>query len=205
MSTATAGSTGPLRWAAINRPLDGEPVSGDRCVVRLTEGVSWIAGIDGLGHGPEAAAAAAEAARVLETGTFASVVDALVSCHAALGRTRGAVMSIVRVSGAELSWVGVGNVETAIIRGPGAAAPRVRLLLYGGVVGHTLPTPRPSGTALRRGDLIVLATDGLSADVMDHIDTLASPQAVVDRLMTRCRTGRDDALAFAARYDGAVS
>lgn len=205
MIEAASGVSGPLRWSMINRALDGEPVSGDAHVVRSETAVTWLGVIDGLGHGPQAAAAAAEAVRVIESGTFADVVGALRACHAALARTRGAVMSIASITDDELTWVGVGNVEAIVVRGPSSSAARARLLLDGGVVGHSLPVLRASATRLWRGDLLVLVTDGLRVDALDHVDALASPRAVVDGLMARSRTGRDDALALAARYDGARS
>jgi hypothetical protein len=203
VTTSSSGVTGPLRWAAINRPLDGELLSGDRHAIRATPHGASLVVIDGLGHGPEAAHAAAEAARVFESGAFGSVVEALRACHAALARTRGAVMSLVEVHGADLSWVGIGNVEAMLVRRPGATpVARARLVLSGGVVGHALSTPRVSCVPIARGDLLVLATDGLTGDVLDHVDALGSPERVVEGLMARCRTGRDDALVFAARYDG---
>lgn len=201
--TRSAGVTGPIRWAALNRALDGEIVSGDGHVVVPTEEGALVALIDGLGHGPEAALAANEAARELERDPTRSVVQALEGCHRALSRTRGAVMSIVRVSRDEVSWVGVGNVDAVVVRGLGGTAGRARLLPVGGVVGHKLPTLRLTVTPIARGDMLVLATDGLRFDVMDHIDAFAAPEAVVDRMMSISRTGRDDALALAARYDGA--
>jgi hypothetical protein len=201
--TACAGTAGPLRWAIAGSASRGEEVSGDRWVATAADDGALIAVIDGLGHGRQAAAAADEAVRALERAPSSSVLDAMLACHRALARTRGAVVSIVRVHAGALTWTGVGNVEAVLVRGPNSALPRGRLLLAGGVVGHSLPLLRPSGHPVARGDLIVLGTDGLGGDFPEHIDATAPPERVVDRLLARARPGHDDALALAARYDGA--
>lgn len=207
MNVHDGGVTGPLRWAAINRAKDGEILSGDRHIVRASGLGAILAVVDGLGHGTEAATAAAAAVRVVDAGAFTSLVQALDACHAALKPTRGAVIALVRVDGPTMSWLGVGNIEAMLVRGVGATTGRTRerLASVGGVVGHVLPTPRETTLPVHRGDLLVLTTDGLRSDAMDAVDPLASPEAVVGHLMTTCRTGRDDALAFAARLDGAPS
>lgn len=197
------GTTGPLRWAALGRSLSEGEASGDRHVVLPASDGALVAVIDGLGHGPEAAAAADAAADELARDPSRPVDDALRACHRALAGTRGAVMSIARAEGARLRWVGVGNVEAALLRGAQSRTPPARLLLAGGVVGHALPTLRVGEAPIGRGDLLVLGTDGLRGGFLDHVERAASPSRVVQTLVARCATGRDDVLALAARYDGA--
>jgi len=56
-----------IEWGVASRALPGQPASGDINVVKsFTDGV-LIAALDGLGHGEEAATAAAVAAATLET------------------------------------------------------------------------------------------------------------------------------------------
>ncbi len=203
MILARTGSVGPVRWAVVSAALEGETESGDLHVVVPTDDGVLVAVIDGLGHGHEAAAAALDAARALESAPSRSPVEAMLACHRALARGRGAVLSLARIHPDALTWVGVGNVEAVLVRGPHSPWPRGRLLLAGGVVGHSLPTLRPSGAPIARGDMLVLGTDGLSSDFTDHVDLALSPERVVECLMSRCRTGRDDALVLAARFDGA--
>lgn len=205
VKTLSHGTLGALRWAVVSTALDGQPVSGDLHVVAPTDDGALLAVIDGLGHGPEAAEAAQLAAGTLEALPSRPADEAIVACHRALRRTRGAVMSVVRIHPAALSWSGVGNVEGILVHGPNRPAGRSRLLLFGGVVGHSIHTPRVSTVPLVRGDLLVLATDGLRDDFADVIEVAASPQRVAESLMDRCRTGRDDALALAARFDGAAA
>jgi negative regulator of sigma-B (phosphoserine phosphatase) len=62
-----------------------------------------------------------------------------------------------------LTWIGVGNVEGSILhRDPGL--PCDRLLLRNGVVGNHLPALRTEGLALRAGDILIMATDGVAAE-----------------------------------------
>jgi negative regulator of sigma-B (phosphoserine phosphatase) len=205
MKAASTGAVGPVRWAAVSWPIDGESVCGDVSVAVPTEDGALLAVIDGLGHGREAAEAATLAARTLEAEPSRPVDAGIVACHQALVRTRGAVMSVVRLHRAELTWTGVGNVEALLVHGPNRPPGRARLLLFGGVVGQAYRTLRVSSERLFRGDLLVLATDGLRSDFSDAVEATASPQRVVDVLMASCRTGRDDALALAARFDGALT
>jgi serine/threonine protein phosphatase PrpC len=178
-------------------------VSGDQFAVVATEdGGALLAVIDGLGHGPEAETAAREAVRVVTSSSSQSALGVLHACHEALGRTRGAVMSIVRVQEAALTWAGVGNVEAVFVPGPQSAGRRRRLVCAGGVVGYSLPVVREFGGPIARGDLVVLATDGLREDFADHIDVASSPETLVRELIARCRGARDDVLVLAARYDG---
>lgn len=207
MSFALSGTTAPLRWAAAGRPASGEGVSGDRHVVCGGPRSALIAVIDGLGHGAEAADAAARAAEVVvraaESPHLASIFHA---CHDELARTRGAVMSLARASDGRLDWLAVGNVEGLVVRGPLAAGgKRQRLSGAGGVVGHALPSLHPSTLPLHVGDLVVLATDGLRAAALDDVSALATPEGLVRELLLRHADGRDDALVLAARIDGAAT
>jgi phosphoserine phosphatase RsbX len=196
------GTVGPLRWAVVNRALDGQGVSGDLHVVLAAGDGALVAVIDGLGHGADAAAAAETAAHVLAAEPSRMPPEALLACHRALACTRGAVVSIVRVEGSVLSWAGVGNVEAVVVRGLNSPSRNARLLLAGGIVGHSMPALRRSDIALMRGDLLVMGTDGLCADFTQHINAATSPERIVHHLVSCCRTGRDDTLALAARYDG---
>ena len=202
MMNAHAGVAGPLRWAVAGLALEGQVVSGDQFVAVSTGDGALLAVIDGLGHGPQAATAAQEAVRVVVASSARSAIDVLGVCHEALGRTRGAAMSIVRVQGGALTWAGVGNVEAVLVPGRCSAGRRRRLVCAGGVVGYSLPELRESGAPIARGDLVVLATDGLREDFADAIDLTSSPEAMVRDLVARCRTARDDVLVLAARYDG---
>ena len=92
--------------------LPWETESGDTHVVAPHSDGVLVAGIDGLGHGSEAAHAARLARSVLEDDPGADLVELFARCHTRLARSRGVVMSLATfTAGGELVWLGVGNVE----------------------------------------------------------------------------------------------
>jgi phosphoserine phosphatase RsbX len=171
--------------------------SGDRAVVVSRGADALVSAIDGLGHGDPAAEAADAAAEVLER-ERAPLEELLRRCHQALRRTRGAVMTLVefRARPASITWVGVGNVEARLL--PAMAAP----ILFGGVVGHHLPAVRPSSLPVRRGDVVVMATDGVRADFADGLSLAGAPQAIAERVLEVGSRGDDDALVVVVRWIG---
>jgi negative regulator of sigma-B (phosphoserine phosphatase) len=172
--------------------------SGDRAVVVRGNARTLVAAIDGLGHGEAAAVAADRAAAVLEDGSGNSLEDLLRRSHEALAGTRGAVMTLAEFHAepAEVRWVGVGNVEGRLL--PAGIAPT----LFGGVVGHNLPAVRPTVHPLERGDLVVMATDGVRADFADGLSAAGKPQAIADRVLESAGRGLDDALVVVIRWEG---
>jgi negative regulator of sigma-B (phosphoserine phosphatase) len=124
-----------------------------------------------------------------------------------------------------LTWLGVGNVEAALLRASeaeairaggglpgetGDAAPRgrparpvsERVLLRSGIVGYRLPALQTSRLAVRPGDLLVFATDGISAGFLKGLTRSASPQPLADRILELHFKGNDDALVLVVRYLG---
>lgn len=161
--------------------------------------------IDGLGHGLEAAAAAREAARVLEARPAEPIVDLFEACHEALRGTRGAVMSLASIdsSGSRMSWIGVGNVEAVLLRADPAAAPaRETIPLRGGIVGYQLPSLHPAKLALSRGDTLLLATDGIRGGFGEGVHTARGPREIAEEILARHARGNDDALVLAVRFVG---
>src|SRR5262249_19809692 len=109
-------------WGVASRALPGESVCGDMYVVRpLAEGY-LLAVVDGLGHGEAAIRAARAALPVLEAYTDGPLNMLVERCHGALRKTRGVVMTVATLRSAEnqLTWLGVGNVEAALLRGTDA-------------------------------------------------------------------------------------
>ena len=186
------------------RALDGGPVSGDRAVIAEARGATLLVAIDGLGHGPAAAEASSVAAGVLERRAGDPLDELFARCHAALSRTRGVVMTAARIDPAgELEWVGVGNVEARLLRaGAAARAGTASPVLFGGVLGHQTRRVRPSRVGLDRGDVLLMATDGVRADFSTGMSVQGSAQTIADRVMAASARGDDDALVLAARWLG---
>jgi hypothetical protein len=182
-------------------------VSGDQCVVQDSETETLFAVIDGLGHGQKAAAAAGKAVDVLRENPAEPVEVLLLLCHAALARTRGAAITVASISATNgsMSWLGVGNVEAALFRGPRSAESAANsspdmALLAGGIVGHQLPTLRAHAVDLHAGDLLLMATDGIGRSFTQDVRLGAAPARLADGILENLARPTDDALVLVARY-----
>jgi hypothetical protein len=187
------------------RPRPGEATSGDLAVVSLLADGALVAGIDGLGHGGEAARAARRAADVVCASTSDDLVRLVERCHVALHGTRGAAITLAFVSARSsgMTWLGVGNVEGRVLSGdPSATRPKGSLALGRGVPGHELPAIRAATLDVRPGDVLLLATDGVDPRFADALDVSGSPQAISERILADHWRLSDDALVVAVRYLG---
>jgi phosphoserine phosphatase RsbX len=202
------GRLGPIEWATAGRPLPGEHVSGDQSIaIGVGAGAALFGVIDGLGHGPDAAAAALRAVDALRHDHTERLEVLVRLCHRELGGTRGVAMTLARVEYADstLNWTGVGNV-TANLVAKDATGVHIRssARLAAGIVGYRIPEVNPAqGISLRGGDLIVMATDGITEDHLDHIDFAASARAIAEEILGKFAKESDDALVLAARHRGA--
>jgi phosphoserine phosphatase RsbX len=200
------GTIGGHEWAVACEALPGEDSLGDAFVVHEDGAGLLVAVIDGLGHGRDANHAARAVATALGEVVDRELIDIVEHCHAKAQRTRGVVMSLARLAGETLEWVGVGNVETALLRGDrDAPRPVESMLLTGGVVGYQLPRLRPRTVDVAPGDLLVFATDGLRADFVSGVIRHDPPRMIVSRLLRTHRSGADDSLMLALRVGGALS
>jgi negative regulator of sigma-B (phosphoserine phosphatase) len=182
--------------------VQGEPRSGDRAVFVGWDGGALVAAIDGLGHGGDAADAAEEAAKVVGTHPREAPERLLQLCHEALVKTRGVVMTLAwfDLASATLTWTGVGNVEGRLMRAtaPPGVAPE-SALIKGGVVGYSLPSVRPTSTQLHSGDLLVMATDGISSAFAGSLVAGVEAQELAERILAEHGRGTDDALVVVVR------
>ena len=116
-------------------------------------------------------------------------------------------MTLARVEYADstLSWTGVGNV-TANLVAKDATGVHIRSTarLAAGIVGYRIPEIKPAQViSLRGGDLIVIPSDGITEDHLDHIDFAASATVIADEILRKYAKESDDALVLAARHRGA--
>lgn len=182
--------------------LQGESRSGDRAVFVGWDGGALVAAIDGLGHGGDAADAAEEAAKVVGAHPREAPGRLLQRCHEALVKTRGVVMTLAwfDLASETLTWTGVGNVEGRLMRAtsPPGVAPE-SALIKGGVVGYSLPSVRPTTTHLHSGDLLVMATDGISSAFARSLVAGVEAQELAERILAEHGRGTDDALVVVVR------
>jgi hypothetical protein len=196
--------TAALEWSTAASPLPGENTLGDRAVVTFSRDHALAAAIDGLGHGADAANAAEMATTVLERSSAHDVASAIRECHVALRHTRGAALSLASFDCRQgtMMWIGIGNVEARLLRGAQPLPIIESLLLNSGIVGHDLPRLSPRTTPVTRGDVLILATDGIHRDFADFLVPSGSCRELADRILRQHAGGWDDALVLVARYLG---
>lgn len=148
-----------LTWAHRTAPCHGEVENGDAVfAATLHDGAAVLAVIDGLGHGPNAARAAAAAVEALASATSrhdaVAIVEAL---HGSLRGTRGAAATVCTLRAGHLVACGVGNVA---LRTRGTQVPFV---LSPGILGGQVRAFRRVEARLASGDRLLLHSDGISA------------------------------------------
>jgi anti-sigma regulatory factor (Ser/Thr protein kinase) len=196
---AAARPRGPVSHAAsICLPAYGAGPVGDGYCLTEAGGTVTALIVDGLGHGP-AAAAAAEAAIGAFRARAGEPLPALIAgLHQELRGTRGAAALAVRIGDGWSESCGVGNTYGVILSGGGS---RARLSGQPGILGARLPAalqarrhPFPPGAVL------VACSDGIAARWPSHMDTsqLLQPPALLAALVTaRYRRDHDDATVLA--------
>jgi negative regulator of sigma-B (phosphoserine phosphatase) len=193
-----------LEWSTAAATMPGETQSGDRYWAGVVSNGMVFAVIDGLGHGPAAASAAGIAVETLDQHIGAPVTQLLQHCHEALRGSRGVTMSLAafNTDDARLTWIGVGNVECALLHRD-AGLPSDKLLLRNGVVGVRSPGLRAEELPVRPGDILTMVTDGVTAERALRISMQGRLEAVADGILADGSKGTDDALVLVARYRGA--
>jgi hypothetical protein len=194
-----------IDWGIAQIVLEGQTVSGDRHLVRAYREGLLVAVVDGLGHGEEAATAAEIAISTLRNHIVEPVIPLFNRCHKALKHTRGAAISLARLSGSleSMTWLGVGNVEGILLRAdPKAVPPLESIRLFPGVAGFQLPPLHTVVTPMHPGDLLIFFTDGIRRDFLSEPIPRQSPKLIASRICEEHSKGNDDALVLVARYSG---
>jgi phosphoserine phosphatase RsbX len=123
-------------------------------------------------------------------------------CHRQLRATRGAALGAAEFDAdrGTMRWLGVGNVEGRLLR-------RTRRVVHSlvpvaGIAGHDMPPLRVCELPIALGDLLLLATDGVSPRFADDLAPAGPCQAIAERILRRHGRAHDDALVLVARYLG---
>lgn len=187
--------------------MPSEYTSGDRGIAVDIDGEAALFGlVDGLGHGPAAADAALRAVEAVTRAGSERIEVLIQLCHRVLVGTRGVAMTLARVDFATnaLTWTGVGNVTAHLVaKAPAGIEIRSSARLTGGIVGYRIPEIRPAQTvSMRPGDLLVMRTDGITEDYLEHIDFASSSEVIAEGLLGKDAKESDDAMVLAARHRG---
>jgi len=194
---ATAADT-RFRVGSMTEAIAGEVVSGDAWAVEQ-QGARVVALVaDGLGHGPEAAAASAGAVRAFRQHHLRSVEDIASHIHGALHATRGAAIAVAEVDSdfGRVRFCGIGNIAARLI----VAGGDHQLVSLYGIAGYQTATIRAFEGTWENGALLVIHTDGLSPkwDLGDYPDLHRHhPQLAAATVMRDAPRAADDALVLA--------
>jgi hypothetical protein len=133
------------------------------------------------------------------------VISLVEKCHENLRTTRGIVLSLASIDPVHgmMTWIGVGNVQGAVMRtGASKGIVEQELLLRAGVVGSQLPPLQAAVLPIARGDTLIFATDGVRSEFAKSLSALEAPQRAADRILEQYCRGNDDALVLVARLTG---
>jgi serine phosphatase RsbU (regulator of sigma subunit) len=197
--TETDANTYPI--SAISVPITGETVCGDAWSVEFTPGRSLYIVADGLGHGPLAAEAAREAVRVFHQVSHYAPDRILTEIHHALGKTRGAAVSIAEILHQQntLNYAGAGNIAAAIQ----ADGKSRSLVSMNGTVGHSVGRMQQFSYPWTPNSLLIMHSDGLGTRWnVEQYPGLASrhPGLLAGVLFRDFSRRRDDATILVSRF-----
>ena len=196
-----------LEFSAICVPAPGETECGDAWDLRQVGKHFTTIVVDGLGHGPLAAAAAAEAVTVFGEQRFPTPADYVAAADAAMRSTRGAALATAHVDFAarELRYAGVGNIAARIVNL--GANKQQSLVSHGGIVGAGLRKVQQFEYRWQDGDLLVMHSDGLNErwNLGSYAGLAQTDVAVIAGIVYRdAKRKRDDATVLAARLTASL-
>ena len=195
-----APSGGGLVTEGLSIPLRGEEQCGDAWVEETrVEGVTALV-VDGLGHGPVAAQAAAAAVAAFNATRGEGLARRLEALHGAMRSTRGGAVGIadVDLDGRRVRFVGVGNVGAVVV---GGERPRF-LMSHDGTLGHTVRRIQEVSVAWPPRGVLVMYTDGLATPrELGAYPGLTErhPSLVAGVLWRDLARGRDDVTVVVAK------
>ncbi len=181
-----------IRWAGLVRPIVGEVECGDVYGAVQAGGVTTAVLCDGLGHGPLAAAAAAEGVTAVLDEPAREPAALLERAHRRMSGTRGGAIGIVQISGQMVRLAGLGNIAASILSDGG----RKSMLSVPGIAGYQARTIRQFEYEAPPGAAVILHSDGLSsrweAAALPGLET-KDPLLIAAVLLGEAGIHRDDA------------
>ena len=191
-------NTGAISFGIARRSANAADVCGDMAGWWSRDGIECVAIADGLGHGKEAALAAAAALEVVALWPGHDLPNLFQQMNMAVKETRGAAVGVARVEWAtgQITYAAVGNTRAALF---GVRA--TYLDGYAGIVGGGYRRLSPVVVPFQSGDVLALWTDGLDErldlNTADH--SADGMDGMASRLLHRFAKGHDDRCVVVAR------
>jgi anti-sigma regulatory factor (Ser/Thr protein kinase) len=154
-----AADPGQARWAGLVRPITGETECGDAYGAARAGGTVTAVLCDGLGHGPLAAAAAAEGVAAVLGDPAGEPAALLERAHRRMSATRGGALGVVQMSDGAARFAGLGNIAASIL----ARGARKSMISIPGIAGHQARAIRQFEYEAPPGAAVILHSDGISS------------------------------------------
>lgn len=185
-----------LELGVVAVAASGEEACGDEWAVISREGREYLLVVDGLGHGPLAAEAAAGAVAAFAASAVDEPGDIVAATSEAIRGTRGAAVAVARLDArpGKARFAGVGNVAGAIIAR--ATARSTSMVSMNGTAGHVVPRIQAFDYDWPEGAVVLMHSDGLDRrwDLVRHPGLASRHPALIAGVLYRDhRRERDDA------------
>lgn len=202
---------------AISRPKPGEAICGDGWTLHAHATGCTLLVCDGLGHGPDAAAATHQALRTFLAQPTRPPTVQVEAIHTALRTTRGAAVAIAAIAADSPSgdmtnsepaadgveFVGLGNISGRVITDEAAR----HLLSQNGIAGHQARKIQGFPQRWAKDALLILHSDGLGTRW--NIDSYPGlrqrhPSLIAGVLYRDFTRGNDDVTVVVVKEVGVV-
>lgn len=193
-------AAGGFDYGAVSVPYPGEVECGDAVAVAVADGRLSALVVDGLGHGPLAATAAARAVELFGAHGGMAPAALMQRLHDGLRPTRGAAAALVEVDARRglVRFCGIGNIAGTIAVDGATRS----LVSHHGTLGHDARRIMEFQYPWAPGALLVLNSDGLVSHwSLTRYPGLAgrAPSLVAAVLYRDCRRQRDDTSVLVVR------
>ena len=189
-----------LEAGTVCLPHPRESACGDAWAMKPVGNQVLLIVADGLGHGPDAAAAAEEAIRIFRESRATAPADLLGEIHAALRSTRGAAVAVAALDRprGEIRYAGVGNIAASIVSGDESRS----MVSHNGTLGHEVRKIQEFQYLWRPEALVIMQSDGLQTHwKLDRYPgvTARDPAVIAGLLYRDFSRRRDDVTVLAVR------
>jgi anti-sigma regulatory factor (Ser/Thr protein kinase) len=152
-----------LAVGAVCLPVRGEQACGDAWAMKVGAGGTAFLLADGLGHGPDAAAAANLAVEVFQQSTARGPRELVQLIHDALHVTRGAAVAVAELElhAGVVRFAGVGNLSALIVSATTTTTTQ-HMVSHHGTAGVEVRKIQEFVHPWPRDGVLVLHSDGLS-------------------------------------------
>ena len=182
-----------LEIGTYSRPFFGERMIGDAIITSVNDKFTYLVIIDGIGHGPKAAAISSAVKIFIEKNWIPDPSELIEKVHYHIKGSEGAVIGIAVINHDEstLIYSGLGNITCRII-----GAVNKSMVSADGLLGVRLRSVQNSKTVIHDKDLIIMHSDGISSS-SSLIDfpklNVTSPRLLAKKIVQTFGSEYDDA------------